>query len=188
MGGYEAHGLLAGALVLGVDAPHGAGDGYAPRLLHPPHRHAEVVGLHDDDGAANSQLFVQGVGHLRRQALLELGPAGVRLYHPDQLGQTHDPLVRYVTYMGLADEWQEVVFAHRGKRYVSYEDHLVMLFLESYVQVPGRVFAQPGEEELVGLGDALRRVSQAFSFRVLAYGGQYLPDGPLDARSVYPVF
>ncbi len=36
IGGYEAHGLLAGTLILGIDAAHGAGDGYAPRLLHPP--------------------------------------------------------------------------------------------------------------------------------------------------------
>jgi hypothetical protein len=35
LAGYEAHGLLAGALVFGVDAARGAGDGHAPRLLDP---------------------------------------------------------------------------------------------------------------------------------------------------------
>jgi hypothetical protein len=76
---------------------------------------------------------------------------------------------------------------HRGKRYVSYKDHLAMLFLESYVQVPGRVLAQPGEEELVGPGYAPGRVLQAFSFRILPDGRQYFPYGPLDPGPVYPV-
>lgn len=52
--GYKAHGLLAGALVPGVDAAHGAGDGNAPRLLDSPDRHAEVVGLHHDDSSPGS--------------------------------------------------------------------------------------------------------------------------------------
>src|SRR4028119_500343 len=35
MGGYEAHGLMPGALVLCVDAPHSGVDGYATWLLSP---------------------------------------------------------------------------------------------------------------------------------------------------------
>ena len=62
-----------------------------------------------------------------------------------------------------------------------------MVFLESYVQVPGRVLAQPGEEELVGLGDAPGRFSQAFSFWVLPYSDQHLPNGTFDPRYVYSV-
>ncbi len=158
-----------------------------PGFCTPPHRHAEMVSLHDDDGAPGSQPSVKGVGHLRRQALLELGPAGVRLHHPDQLGQAHDPLVRYVAHVGLADERQEVVFTDRGQRYIPDEDHLAVVFLESYVQVPGRVLAQPGEEELVGPGYAPGRVLQAFSFRILPDGRQYFPYGPLDPGPVYPV-
>ena len=59
-----------------------------------------------------------------------------------------------------------------------------MIFLEPHVQMPRRVFAEPGEEELVGLGDAMRRVTQAFPFPVFAYGNQYLPDGAFDPGPV----
>ena len=45
-----------------------------------------------------------------------------------------------------------------------------MFFLESDVKVPGRVIGKPGEEERVGFGDAARGASEAFPFRVFAYG------------------
>ena len=45
-----------------------------------------------------------------------------------------------------------------------------MFFLEPNVKVPGWVIGQPGEEERVGFGDAPRRASEAFPFRVFAYG------------------
>ncbi len=63
-----------------------------------------------------------------------------------------------------------------------------MFFLEPYVKVSRRVIAEPGEEESVGLGDAPRRASEAFPFRVFAYGDQYLLYGAFDPRPVYPVF
>ena len=62
------------------------------------------------------------------------------------------------------------MFAERLQGYVSYQDHLAMTFLEPHVEVPGRVIGQPGEEERVGFGDAARRASEAFPFRVFAYG------------------
>ncbi len=90
--------------------------------------------------------------------------------------------------MGLANERHEVMFAERMQGYVSHEDHLAMFFLEPNVQVPGWVLAEPGEEELVGFGDPLRRASQAFPFRVFADGEQYLLYGAFDPWPVYPMF
>src|SRR5919107_2992817 len=72
--------------------------------------------------------------------------------------------------------------------YVPYEDHLAVFFLESYVEVPGRIIGKPGEQERVGLGDPARRTLQALPFRVLAYGDQYIPDSVLDPWCVYPAF
>ena len=60
-----------------------------------------------------------------------------------------------------------------------------MCFLEPNVKMPGRVIGKPGEEERVGFGDAVRRASEAFPFRVFAYGDQYLPDGAFDPGPVY---
>jgi hypothetical protein len=62
-----------------------------------------------------------------------------------------------------------------------------MFFLEPNVKVPGRVIGKPGEEEHVGFGDAARRASEAFSFRIFAYGDQYLSDGAFDPGCVYSV-
>ncbi len=63
-----------------------------------------------------------------------------------------------------------------------------MFFLEPYVKVSRGVIGQPGEEELVGLGDPPRRVPQAFPFRVIPYGDQYLLYGVFDPGPVYPMF
>src|SRR5215211_1136349 len=111
MGGYEAHGLLAGSRVSGVDAAHRAGNRYAPRLLYPPHGHAQMFGLDDEDGATGSQSLVDSVGDLGGKALLELGATGVTLHKSGQLGQAYDLPVWYVAHVGLADERHEVMFA-----------------------------------------------------------------------------
>jgi hypothetical protein len=60
-------------------------------------------------------------------------------------------------------------------------------FPGTHAQVPGGILTQPCEKELVGRGDAPGRAPQAFSFRVLSYGSQYLPDNALDPRLVYLV-
>src|SRR5215211_130000 len=187
MGGYEAHGLLAGARVSGVDAAHGACDGNAPRLLHAPHRHAQMFGLDDEDGAPGAQPLVDSVGDLGGKTLLELRAMGITLHKAGQLGQAYDLPVWYVAHVGLADHRQEVMLTERLQRYIPDQDHLTMLFLEPHVQVSGGVIGQPGEEERVGFGDPARRASEAFPFRVFAYGDQYLPDGAFDPRPVHPV-
>src|SRR5688500_6920306 len=86
MGGYEAHGLLAGARVSGVDAAHRACDGNAPWLLRASHRHAQKFGLVDEDGATGSQPLLDSVGDLGGKAILELGATGITLHKSGQLG------------------------------------------------------------------------------------------------------
>ena len=79
------------------------------------------------------------------------------------------------------------MFTDREQRYVLDKDHLAVVFLKPHAQVLSGVLAQPGEEELVDLGDAPGRGPQTFSFGVLPYGDQYLPNGPLDTRLISPV-
>jgi hypothetical protein len=129
-----------------------------------------MFGLDDEDGATRSQPLVDGVGDLGGKPLLELGATGVTLHKAGQLGQAYDFPVWYVAHVGLADHRQEVMFAERIQGYVPDQDHLAMFFLEPNVKVPGRVIGKPGEEEHVGFGDAARRASEAFPFRVFAYG------------------
>jgi hypothetical protein len=186
--GYEAHGLLTGTLVLGVDAAHGTGNGHAPGLLDSPDRHTEVVGLHDYYGTLSFQPLVKGVGYLSRQALLDLRAAGVTLHHPGELGQSHDPTVRYVADVGFTDHGQEVMLTRRVEGYIADKDHLVVVLLKPYVQLPGGLHSQSGEEKTVSLGHPPGGTPQSFPARIFPYGGQYLPDGSLDARQVHPVF
>jgi len=46
-------------------------------LLYIAHRHTEVLGFHDHDGASAAWGVVEGVGDLDCQALLKLRSAGV---------------------------------------------------------------------------------------------------------------
>jgi hypothetical protein len=155
---YEAHGLLAGALVFSVQAAHRAGNGHAPRLLYAPDRHTQVVGLYNDDGALGPEALVQGVGDLGGKALLELRTAGVTLYHPGQLRKPHNLTVGYVADVGFAYHRQEMVLTGRIERYVSNEDHLVVILLKPDGQLLGRIYVQPREEELVSPRYPRRRV------------------------------
>src|SRR5215217_4548872 len=81
-----------------------------------------------------------------------------------------------------------MMLANRGQRYVSYENHLAVTFLKPYVEVSRRVFADPGEEKLVGPDHPRGRFPQPFSVGVLPYGEQYLPDGTLDPDPVDRAF
>src|SRR5579872_71034 len=69
---HVLHGLGPRAGVLAEQAPHRRGDGKGARLLHPPHGHAQVLGLHHHEHAARRQHLLHGVGDLRGHALLDL--------------------------------------------------------------------------------------------------------------------
>jgi hypothetical protein len=131
---------------------------------------------------------VEGVGHLGGEALLELGTTRVAFHDPGQLREPHHLAVGYVPDVGLADHRQQMVLTGRIEGDVPDEDHLVVILLKPDGQLAGGVYVQPGEEELVGPRDPRGRFLQSFSVGVLPHGGQYLPDGPLDAGQVYTVF
>src|SRR5207237_6988357 len=62
------------------------------RLLHTPHRHAEVLRLADHRDAGRMELLHQDVRNLAGEALLELQPTGVDLHHTRQLADAdHAP-------------------------------------------------------------------------------------------------
>ena len=150
-----------------------------PGFFTPAHRHAQVLGLDDDEHAAGRQDRGDGVGDLRRHALLHLQPAGEAVDQAGQLGQAGDAAVlgRDVGDVGLAEERHQVVLAQRGERDVAHHHHLVVLGREGDLQVAGGVVVQAGEELLVHGGHAVGGGQQAVAAGVLPDGAEQLGHG-----------
>jgi hypothetical protein len=89
--------------------------------------------------------------------------------------------------VGFTDHGQEMMLTRREERYIADKDHLVVVLLEPYVQLQGGIRSQAGEEKFVGSGHPRGRAPQSFPVGIFPYGGQYLPDGSLEARQVHPV-
>lgn len=110
---------------------------------------------------ARASRFVDGVGNLRRQPLLELRPARE---HVDRTGDFAEPdntaVGRQVGNLGGAVERQQMVLAQAGELDVAHQHQVVVpgAVLEHASQVLGGGFAQAAEELGIGPGDATRRV------------------------------
>jgi len=65
----------------------------------------------------------------------------------------------------------------------------VVVFLEPDGKLPGGVYVQSGEEELVSPRYPRGRILlESFPIGILSYGHQYLLDDTLDPSPVYPAF
>ena len=77
------------------------------------------------------QLLHKYVCQLGGHALLQLRPTGGNLHRPGQFAGANDPVVfRNIYHRGSADEWQEMVFAHRVKLDILHGNHLVVVSVE----------------------------------------------------------
>ena len=160
-------------------APDGRGDGRGARLLHAPHRHAQVLGLDHHQDPPGVEGLLDGVGDLGGHPLLDLQALGEAVDQAGQLGEPGDPAVRPrdVGHVGPPHERDQVVLAQRGERDVADHDHLVVVGGERHLEVVGRILVEPGEELLVHPGHPAGRHLEAVAVGVLADGGQDLPDG-----------
>src|SRR5439155_11637865 len=69
-GADEVHGLRAGGHVLSEEATDGGGHGRRAGLADAAHRHAQVLGLDDDEHASWPERPLDLVSDLRREPLL----------------------------------------------------------------------------------------------------------------------
>ena len=151
------------------------------RLADAAHRHAQVLGLDDDDDAARLQAPTHRVGDLRGQPLLHLRAAGVEVDDAGQLRQSGDPTVRArdVADGGGAVPRHEVVLARRVERDVLDQHELAVVLVEGRLENLVRVDVQAAED----LGERARhpgrRGLQALTVGVLADREQQLADGRL---------
>ena len=181
--------LIASARVLGglaEVAAYGGGQGLGAGLAHAAHRHAQMLGLHDDDHPAGFEDPHQGVGDLGGHPLLDLRAPGVDVDEPGQLGQPGDlPLeVGGVADVGHAVEGHQVVLAEAVDLDVLDDHHLVVIGVEHRVEdVLGTL---PEARELFGVRprDARGGVDQTIAVGVLPDRDEDLTDRLLDPRVI----
>lgn len=125
-------------------------------------------------GAAGIQFLHHQIGDLLRHPLLHLRPFRDDLHDAGQLAQADDLAVRDIGDVGLAEERQQMVFAHAFEVDVLHEDHFVVFFDEGLAEDLGGVLMQSREQFLIHAGDAIRRFEQPVPFRVFSHGNEDL--------------
>src|SRR5436190_11409335 len=182
----EAHRLTPGGDAVAELPAYGGRDRPGPLLAHAADRHAQVLGLDDDDDAARLQPVLECIRHLARQSFLHLWPAREQVDQPRELRQAGDlaGLVRDVADVRDADPRHEVVLAGAGHLDVLDQHHLVVIGVEDRGERALRMRAEAGEDLGVHARDAVRRRTQPVPVGVLADGEQDLADGGGDALLV----
>ena len=178
--------LGARACVVTQEAVDGGRDGRAPGRADAALRHARVFADEDDTDAARIELFVQAVGDLVGEALLQLQPVRVEVDDAGELREPEDPRRGYVPDVRDASEREQVVFAHRDERDVAREDELVV----ALVVGERRERERPRREQFgIRRGDPTRRVPQRSRRGIVperARGAARLPLRRRDRRSRAP--
>ena len=82
-------------------------------LLDPAHHHAEMFRFHDDGDAVWFQTVHQRLGDLRRQVFLNLQTARKNIDNARDFRQSDDFAIGNVSDVGAADEWEQMMLAHR---------------------------------------------------------------------------
>src|SRR6266699_3416610 len=165
----EAEELVARLWVFAERTSERRSDRLRVLLLHSTHHHAEVVRFDHDADSTWVHDPAETIGDLLRQPLLHLKPSRIDIYNARDLREPDDLPVRDVGHVRLAEERQHMVLAQRVELDVAHHDHVVVLFLEdalAYYLFGARAVALG--EKRHGVGDAQRRLEQAFALWILA--------------------
>ena len=130
-----------------------------------------MLGLDEHEGAERVEGAHDGVGHLGRDAFLQLRPRRDLAHHAGQLGQAGDAPVFAgdVGHVGHPRERQQVVLADRVEVDVADDHHLAMMVAGHGHQQLGRVRGADAREDVrVHVGHAARRTDESGAPRVLA--------------------
>src|SRR5712692_9221615 len=181
---HQSQEFVARLRVLEQCAAQGARYGLRVLLLDPAHHHAEVGRFDHHADAAGVEHLHERIGHLVGEALLYLQPAREHLDHARDLGKAHEPTVREIRHVRLAEERQQVVLAQRVDLDVA---HAHEVFVTLTVE---RVADHVGDLHVIAAGQPLERgfdaggsVSEAFAHRILAQLGEHLPHQGVERRS-----
>jgi hypothetical protein len=132
-----------------------------PGFLAPPHLHAELARLQQDDHPTRARRAHEGFGDLLGQPLLELRTARVMFEESPHASETEQRAIGHVADVGLPEEGQQMMRAHGVKRHIRHHDHLPLAPL-SRERHDLRLLLAIGvaEEVHIPLGHPLGRVPQ----------------------------
>ncbi len=142
-------------------------------------------GLQHDADATCVEFAHEQIGQFLRHPLLNLRPTSQHLDGSCQLAQADDLAIGQVGDVGLAQEGEQVMLAHRLEADVPDQDHLIVLDRERLLEQFAGVLVQAGEDLGVHASHPCGRLLQALPVGVLADGDQDLTNGSFDARMIH---
>src|SRR5580704_11314583 len=146
-------------------------------FFYAAHHHAEVARFDYHGYTLRLDYFLDGLGDLRGEALLNLQAAGEEFDEARDFAESDDLAVRNVRYVHFAEEWQQVVLAQAEHFYVFDDDHLVVIDGEERAFEQGLgVFGVAAGQELQGLVNSLRSLLKTFAVRVFAQADDHFLD------------
>src|SRR5436853_2123697 len=141
--------------------------------------------LHDHANAKRLQAFHQRVGNLNRELLLDLKAPRENIDNARDLRKADHFSVRNISDVRPADEWKQMMFAHRVELDVFDENDLARFRAEDRaVNNLFQVLAVTIREELERLGRACRSSEQTFALRILADRFEQIAKRLLHAREL----
>src|SRR6266516_2678719 len=138
-------------------------------LLHTAHHHTEMFGLYDHGDPGGFETSHERPSNLRREIFLDLQSAREDIDDARHLGKADHFPVWNVSHVRPADEWKQMMFAHRIKLDVLDENDLARFRLEDgIINNLVQVLPIPLGEELQSTRRPIRRASQTFSIQIFA--------------------
>src|ERR1700722_7085327 len=158
-------------------AQHGRGDGGGMLLFHAAHHHAEMTGFDDHANTLGLDYFLNGLGDLGGETLLNLKATGEQFDEPRNFAETDDAALGNIGDVDLAEKWQQVMFAEAEHFNVFDDDHLVVADGEERAFEQGlRIFLVSLSEEPHGFMHALGGCGEAFAFGVFTEADEHFVD------------
>ncbi|QDS96895.1 hypothetical protein HG15A2_01540 [Adhaeretor mobilis] len=105
-------------------------------FFYAANRHARVFRLNYHAHTGGFQLFLDEFSNCMRHPFLYLRSTSHFFDHTSQLAQSCDMAFWDVTDMSNPSERQQVMLTHAGKRDITNEDKLVILFSKGDMQMP----------------------------------------------------
>jgi hypothetical protein len=161
--------LGAGFLFLAETAEHRGSDGGRVLFFDATHHHAEVAGFDDDSDALGLDHFLDRLGDLGGEALLNLQATRKEFDEARDFAEADDTSVGDVGDVNLAEEREQVVLAEAEDLDVFDDDHFIVVHGEERTFQQGLgIFLISLGEELHGFVDALGSGGKAFAVGIFA--------------------